>query len=258
MKKSNILLLTALAILWLVCLVIKPLQGVVFADPLSHEPRDIVSAFVKNFDNTDKMEKVSLDGIKNIKIIGYDKGAFLSVVYADTTQISVKQSNQVINFDHKRIGDTLQVTLSQKVYSRVELTLNPQESYGLTLEHYRGSIEIIPTDSIAKGLNKITVLKNSSSKIRNYSRESQNFSNPFSMQISGKSKITFDNLSFNKLDVTLNDGLLEVFNNNHIDSLNADLQGLSNIIVGKYPEDKRVKSLVLSGNLDYYNSRRPK
>jgi len=77
------------------------------------------------------------------------------------------------------------------------------------------------------------------------------------MQIAGKSKVNLDNISFSKLDVKLNDGMLEVFNNNHIDSLNADLQGLSNIIVGKHPEDKRVKSLVLSGNLDYYNSRRP-
>ncbi len=257
MKKSNILLFTALAILWLVCLVIKPLQGIVFADPLSHEPRDIVSAFVKNFDNSDKMEKVSLDGIKNIKVIGYDKNTFLSVGYADTTSISVKQSNQLINFDHKKIGDTLQVTLSKKVFSDVELILNPEQTYSLTVENFRGSIEIIPTDSVAKGLNKIAVLKNSSPRIRNYSRESQNFSNPFSMQIAGKSKVNLDNISFSKLDVKLNDGMLEVFNNNHIDSLNADLQGLSNIIVGKHPEDKRVKSLVLSGNLDYYNSRRP-
>ncbi len=258
MKKSNILLFSALAILWLVCLVIKPLQGIVFADPLSREPRDLVSAFVKNFDQTDKIEKVSLDGIKHIKIIGFDKNTFLSVGYADTTLISAKLSNQVINFVHKKIGDTLQVTPTKKLFSSVELTLNPDQAYSITLENFNGSIEIIPTDSIAKGLNKIAVLKNSTIRIRNYSRESQNFSNPFNMQIAGKSKVNVDNISFSKLDVKLNDGMLEVLNNNHIDSLNAELQGLSNIIVGNYPEDKRVKSLALSGNLDYYNSKKPK
>lgn len=258
MKKSNIIYITALTILWLIYLVIKPLQGYIYADPISNKPKDFVSAIVKTFDHTDKIETPSLKDIKNIKLKGESKGGSIMVDYNDTAKITFLENNQTTSFKYKIIGDTIEVEMDKNGYMAIKLDLNPTESYNLIIENMNPRIALNPGDSSTFGINNIAIRNNSDVFIYNFSRDFQNFNHPFTLSISDKSKLRIDNLKFKKLSANINNGLLTIENSSHIDSLNADLQGLSHIIIGKYPDDKRVDYLNLSGNLDYYNAHKPK
>jgi len=258
MKKNIIFLTASILLLWLAYIVIKPLNGEVFIDPKTNKPKDFVSAFIQKLDQSNEIDNPSLEDIKHIKLIGGEKQAFVYIEYSDTAKITELINNRLSKYNYKKTKDSLIINLNQKNYVNINIVLNPNQEYSLTLDKLKGGLRLNPGDSSTLGFTTLNLSNNSSLRAYNSSRENQYFFKPISLNIEGKSKIELENIRLSSLNVKLNNGLFVLENTGTIDSLNADLQGLSNIIVGKYPEDKRVKSLALTGDLDYYNKRKPK
>lgn len=258
MKKSTIYLLSSGLILWLFYLVIEPLGGMVYMDSTNKNPKEFISAFMKSLDRSDEIDRANLEGINHIKIIGKDGNIYSSIEYADSTKITAFSQNQMESYNYKKVQDSLIISIDAKKNRVLKMTLNPKATYTLTFDHVKGSFSWEPGDSTSHSFSKVDVLNGSDLRLTNRSRDNNIIYNPLKFQVSGKSKVELNPIAFKKVDLQLNSGLFILENGSHIDSLQADLQGLSNIIVGHYPKDKRVGDLQLSGDLDYYQKRKPK
>lgn len=258
MKKSNILLFTSILIVWIFYVFMEPLKGNVFIDKLTGKPRDLFSAMIQKLDKTNEIKYAKLDGINHIKVIGNNENLYTDIYYSDSTSAKASWMGQYKDLHYEKIKDSLIITVQPNERRSLDLNVDPNKSYTLTFVGTTGSLGIAPDDSPTNGVNSIYLKNASKIKLSINSREKITPYSALKLNVDGKSRFEIDNFSTQKLDVKLNNGLLVLEKNTQVDSLNADLQGLSNIIIGKHPEEKRVNSLTLTGNLDYYNQRKPK
>lgn len=258
MKKSNILLFTSILIIWIIYVFMEPLKGNVFIDKATEKPKDIFSAMILKLDKTNEIKYAKLDGISHIKIIGNNENLYTYISYSDSTSAKASSMGQYKDLHYEKNKDTLIITIQPNEQRSLNINVNPSKSYSLTFVGTKGNITVEPYGNPTNGINSINLKNASKINLSINTREKISPLSAIKLSVEGKSRFEIDNFLTKKLDVKLNNGLLVLEKNTQVDSLNADLQGLSNIIIGKYPEDKQVNTLTLTGNLDYYNQKKPK
>ncbi|WP_156306142.1 hypothetical protein [Sphingobacterium endophyticum] len=256
MKKSTLFIMAAVLILWLCLAVIKPLDGRVFIDS-NEKPKDFISGIINNFDKSKTYKYASLKGINHIKLLGYpNKNAFIEFVQSDSNKVYLMENNRYVPYDFENSADTLVIKLNESDFKAIYIYTNSSLKT-LILDKLNASLRSVPREGNLSSFENLIVQNQSQIIGSNESRDNLHKINPIKITVKDKSHLEFHGSTFCSIDLKLNNGMLILNEGSFIDTLNANLQGLSNIIIGKYPDDKRVKFLEISGNLDYYNKRKP-
>lgn len=257
MKKSTLFILAAVLILWLCIAVIKPLDGRVFIDS-NEKPKDFISAIINNFDKSKTYKYASLKGINHIKLIGYpNKNAFIEFVQSDSNKVYIMENNRYVPYDFENSDDTLLIKLNESDFKAIYIYTDSSLKT-LILDKLNASLRSVPREGNLSSFENLIVQNQSQIIGSNESRDNLHKINPIKITVKDKSRLEFNGSTYSNIDLKLNNGMFTLSERTSIDTLNANLQGLSNIRIGKYPDDKRVNALTLTGNLDYYNQKKPK
>jgi len=261
MKKSIILFIVACSIMWLAYFTISPLKGFVFTEENDGiTPKDAISTLIAKFDKSKNFKPIPLNSINNINIIGENENVNINVNYGTTQELVIQNDEGKLSSEPRIKGKDLTIKLGSEKNKSINITLDSNANKKLSLQGLNSSIMINSQDYRVGLLNEINIGNKSKIDFSIMGSEYPKtyFMTPLNIQVTGKSKLNFSSVPILNLNIKLDNGLFNLKEGYLVDTLKADLKGLSNIIIGKYPEDKKVKSLIISGDLDYYNQKKPK
>ncbi len=259
MKKSMLLLLIATATIWLLSLVIKPLRGHVYVkDNVSYVPKDGLSKAIASLNKIGDAKPYHLEKIQHVRIVGGQGNTMVSFNQGDTATLQLSNNKGNISFAPTIEKDTLILTITEDEFHQVEISLGDLGLQSITLDGVTGTC-YLPQQLVNNAWIGVLNITNASNvTLWKPSRAETTFYPTLNLEIKGKSLLEAEQIRIQNLNVKMNNGMFKFEPKNACDTLRADLQGLSNIKVGNYPTQSGVKVLELTGNLDYYNSKRPK
>lgn len=260
MKKANLYILSAGVLLFLGFYLLTPLSGRIFVNPSIQadnpqtQPRakDPLSKFMLNFSNEVTADPISLDAIDHIILQGQGNGdrSTIEVLFGDSTRVECLSPYYLVDTEHQIDDRTLLIKVNGKKPNKTRLFLNHRDRT-ITMSNLHAYVRNDQRASSEHIVPQYVFSKKSDVIFLGSYRDQEPRDLIVDLKIDEQSKVQFLNTSIQQASVKLNDGLLDLAFVDRLDSLSADLQGVSHIMGIKRMEN--IASLKLTGNLDYYN-----
>jgi len=253
MKKSLILFLIAFATIYFGYFINQHFLGMVYYKESSNkDPKNWFSKLMKDLDQPDSMKIASLDKINHIVINHSSKFNSVRIVPNQQNNLSIQSGKTNYAFDRTIINDTLSINLNDKNYLEIIIFLDQEHQPSLIFNESHATVmfENIPEDF--KGLSSIYAKNESTIDINKAFYQQNSVINSLSLYADSKSKFSIRNITANKLNAKLDNGMIDYYKECDIDSIQAELIGLSHIRGLK--NEGKFKDIKLSGDLSYYNS----
>ena len=270
MKKANIFILIALFIFLLGSQVLKPLSGKIYAnqtlDPITGELKvqtyDPLSKFMWNFSKEITAKPISLEQIDHIVIDGPKKntrflqGSFSSQLNIQNTggnNFYCRKNNFLVDIDHEIKDRTLFIHADNSNMFGMNVNLENKTLKSISINGMAMRLFYKEADSSQRAFETLYANKKSQLTLEPiyYREETQTIKN-MNLSLSEESTFKFNNVIVKKIEAKLDNSMMDISEVERIDSLQADLKGLSHIRGTK--KAKNNKAFVqVSGNLDYFN-----
>ncbi len=262
MKKTNIYIFLTMFILFLGFTLLAPLSGRIRIDPnqssldLKADPvtTDPISKFMLHFSHDVTADPISLDDIDDIVINGNgDKDLVLLEINEDDEKARVECMSPyyLMEVDHQIKNRQLILNLQGSKIKKIVISLSAQKIKSLLLNNLNGQVEYSSRDTVATSIESFTISKNSTIAFHEYYRDPIKIVSTLNVNLKDESKLSFKGYNIHRLNANIENSLIDVSNVSKIDSLDAQLSGLSHIRGLK--KSKVVNQIGLGGNLDYYN-----
>ncbi len=261
MKKTNIFIFLTMFILFLGFTLLAPLSGRIRIDPnqssldLKADPvtTDPISKFMLHFSHDVTADPISLDDIDDIVINGNgDKDLVLLEINEDDEKARVECMSPyyLMEVDHQIKNRQLVLNLKGSKIKKIVISLSAQKIKSLLLNNFNAQVEYSSKDTVATSIESFTIAKYSDIAFHDYSGAIK-IASTLNVNLKEESKLRFLGYQIHRLNANIENSLIDVSNVSKIDSLDAQLSGLSHIRGLK--KSKVVNQIGLSGNLDYYN-----
>ncbi|GAA4132914.1 hypothetical protein GCM10022216_04480 [Sphingobacterium kyonggiense] len=271
MKKANYYILTGILVFVLGFYVLKPLSGKINGSYRTEKdgqvtllPKDHLSDFMLLFSKKQTAKPIPLDNIDHIVLNGIvEKSNWLYNPIAGNLEIHTDGVNKIqfnnrpylVEVDHEVKNRTLYIQLNTDAIFGMELHLGKTPLQSLTINGQDLDIFYQDIDTISPALQSFIINKKSnvsfgSGNIRGGSKSE----NSLNIQVNDESTVNLKNSRINRLNVKLNNSLLVLGDIMRLDTLHADLNGLSHIRGARKLDYDGKTSIKLTGNLDYYNA----
>ncbi len=262
MKNTNIFILITLLILCSGFFLLAPLSGLLRIDPilsskdLKADPvtKDPISKFMLHFSHDVTADPISLDDIDDIVINGNgDKDLVLLEINEDDekARLECMSPYYLMEVDHQIKNRQLILNLQGSKIKKIVISLSAQKIKSLLLNNLNGQVEYSSRDTVTTSIESFTISKNSTIAFHEYYRDPIKIVSTLNVNLKDESKLSFQGYNIHRLNANIENSLIDVSNVSKIDSLDAQLSGLSHIRGLK--KSKVVNQIGLGGNLDYYN-----
>lgn len=270
MKKANIFILIALFIFLLGSQVLKPLSGKIYAnqtlDPITGELKvqthDPLSKFMWNFSKEITAKPISLEQIDHIVIDGPKKNTrFLQGPYYGQLSITnsvenyfyCNKNNYLVDINHEIKDRTLFIHTDNSNMGAMNLNLGSKTLKSITVNGMAMRLYYEVADSNHRAFETLYANQKSNLTLEPiFFRDKTQTINYLNLSLSEESTLKINKVFVKKIEAKLDNSMMDISEVERIDSLQADLNGLSHIRGTK--KAKSNKAFVqVSGNLDYFN-----
>lgn len=270
MKKANIFILIALFIFLLGSQVLKPLSGKIYAkqtlDPITGELKvqthDPLSKFMWNFSKEITAKPISLDNIDHIVIDGPKKytrflqGPYygrLSITNSIENYFYCNKNSYLVDINHEIKDKTLFIHADNTNMGAMNLNLGNKTLKSITVNGMAMSLYYEVADSNHRAFETLYANQKSNLSLEPiFFRDKTQTISYLNLSLSEESTLKINKIFVKKIDAKLDNSMMDISEVERIDSLQADLKGLSHIRGTK--KAKSNKAFVqVSGNLDYFN-----
>ncbi len=253
MKKSLILYIIGAFVFFIGFFFEREYLGkVYFKDEHLKEPRNWYSSIMKNLDQPDSLKIASLDHIENIVIIGASSYNIIRIYYNNNNSLSINKSGHNYAFKRELINDTLIIPINNDAVHEFIINLKSDHEPNIILDHCWANIQIENVNSNSVNNPNIHLENKSYALIRKSRKEDSLNINTLNVIADSESSFDIGELTANKLKLRLNNSMMGYLKEGKIDTIHAELVGLSHIRGLK--KEVKFKDLKLTGDLTYYNS----
>ncbi|MFZ4262623.1 hypothetical protein ACFRAE_11310 [Sphingobacterium sp. HJSM2_6] len=253
MKKSLILYLLGTFIFIIGFFFQIKLLGKVFInDEYKREPRNWYSSIMKNLDQPDSLKIASLDQINTIVIKGSTNFNIIRILFNKENNFRINKNGRNYAYKREIINDTLFIPINNDAVHEFIIHLKNDHEPNIILDNCWANIQMESVNSNSVNNPKIH-LKNKSYAIISKSNNDDDLKiNTLNLIADSKSTFSLSDITANKLNAKLDNGMIDYYKECDIDSIQAELIGLSHIRGLK--NEGKFKDIKLSGDLSYYNS----